>query len=125
MLYYNQKRKGEKKMTAIDFTQLSYHAMVERKDRIEQIEKTISFGTPIVEMEDTSNNTMKVLTSTGVIVIWSLNNKSIVTMFVASVNQALSFYNRKRGEEPYKMPRQLWLMVNYNNNTYYWQKISR
>ena len=108
-------------MTSIDLTKLSAHVMVDRKVRIEIIEKTVGFGTPIVETPDNKNtDCTTVLTSTGVIVIVAPDGM-IVTTWIANVAQAISVY--KRATNGKNLPKQLWKMIHYNNNTETWHKM--
>lgn len=72
---------------------LTFHAQVERADRIEKIIDTIGFGEPYLEtppVRDAITNrvTTKILTTTGVIIVKNERN-AIVTCYVASVKQAV------------------------------------
>ena len=107
-------------MKAIDLTTVSHHVIVDRKTRFEIIEKTVGFGNPVVEAPDKKGrDCTATLTDTGVIVIIDPFG-IIVTAWIASVKQAVSVYSRATGKT--QLPQKLWNMVNYNNNTEFWQK---
>jgi len=107
-------------MKELDLTNVSAHVILDRKTRIDIIEKTVGFGKPFVEAEDLKGrDATATLTTTGVIVIRDLNNM-IITAWIASVPQAISVYRRATGKK--NLPANLWNMVNYNNNTELWQK---
>ena len=109
-------------MKPIDLTVRSYHVEVERQDRFDIINKTVGFGIPVVEGPDRKGrDCTATLTSTGVIVIIDPHGV-IVTAWIASVKQAVDVYRSATGSD--KLPKRLWNMVNYNNNTRLWQAIA-
>lgn len=70
---------------------ISYHAQLERTDRIVNILSTIGIGEPMYAKYANHNDTTSYLTDTGVIVIRSGKdnpNGKIVTMYVATMEQA-------------------------------------
>ena len=106
-------------MNQIDLTKASAHFIVDRKDRIEIIEKTVGWGEPIAEAKDKKDrDATAILTSTGVIVVRAFDGM-IITAFVATVRQAQAVWSRATGTTA--MPRTLWNIINYNNNTTYWR----
>lgn len=117
----NQK-KGKKKMNKIiDLTMMSYHAIVERANRVSNIENSIGWGEIVAEAPDRNDaNVRRALTSTGVLLVLG-ENDFIITAWVAEVRQAAAVW--KKANNGARMPRQLWNMVNYNNNTTYWQNL--
>ena len=118
-----KKEKGSKKMAPIDLTLMTYHASVERADRFQMIENTTGWGKPLVMTQNKDDVTStSTLTSTGVIVIRAKDTNNIITAFHANVNQAYAVWAAATGGT--KMPRSLWLQINYNNNTDYWKKIA-
>lgn len=142
MLYYNQKgegspvsaeakategprgfpnqKKGESKMPPIDLTNMSAHAIVDRKTRFAVIENSIGWGNPVIVAPDKKGrDATATLTDTGVLVIRGSDNM-IITAFIATVRQAQAVWNRGKGG---KMPQALWNMINYNNNTDYWKNL--
>lgn len=109
-------------MPPIDVTNMTAHVILDRMNRINFIEKTIGFGTAKYTCDDDrSNDTVKTLTSTGVIVVRQKNTNTIITAYVASVGQAFRLFNRATGKT--KMPMRFWDIINYNNNTPYWQEL--
>lgn len=105
-------------MREIDLTNMSAHVIIDRKTRIEIIEKTVGWGTPIVEASDKKGrDATATLTSTGVLIVRGADNM-IITAFIATVRQAQAVWNRAGAG---KMPTWLWNMINYNNNTAYWK----
>ena len=106
----------------IDTTNLSAHVIVDRKMRIDLIENTIGWGDTIATIPDKHNTgTFATLTSTGVMII-STEEGFILTAWVANVKQAVAIWKTANGEKP--MPRWLWKMIHYNNNTETWQKMA-
>jgi hypothetical protein len=115
-----RKGKGDKTMTPIDLTRMSAHLIIDRKDRIAVIEKTVGWGKPVAEIKNIKNtNTTITLTDTGVIVVRD-NENMILTAWVASISRAIAIYRTAYGQK--KMPESLWLTLNYNNNTSYWKE---
>ena len=110
-------------MKPIDLTVVSNHVVADRQVRFDIINKTVGFGNPVVEAPDKKGrDCTATLTDTGVIVIIDPHGE-IVTAWIASVKQAQAVYGRATGS--LKMPKQLWNIVNYNNNTELWrQKIA-
>lgn len=103
----------------IDLSKSSAHVVIDRATRVSIIEKTIGFGTPVIEAPDIKERDAKaILTSTGVIVIEGANG-TIITTWIASVAQAISVY--KRATNGQNIPKDLWAVVNYNNNTETWK----
>lgn len=108
-------------MTAIDFNNTTAHVIIDRKARFEMIERTIGWGNPVIVAPDKKErDATATLTDTGVMIIRDFENK-IITAWVASVAQAQAVYGRATGSP--KLPRRIWLVVNYNNNTPAWNKL--
>lgn len=108
-------------MKKIDTTKFSFHVMVDRQTRINIIEKTIGWGDTFVEAPDEKGkNCTAILTTTGVIAIMA-SDGMLITAWIASVKQAMAVYARATGTT--KLPKKIWNVVNYNNNTEAWQKI--
>ena len=109
-------------MKTFDLSCMSHHAEVDREIRINIIKKTVGFGKPIAEAPNKADPTSTViLTDTGVIVV--LNKFGIIiTTWIADVRQASAIYRQYSNGQ--KMPRQLWAIVNYNNNTETWHKMA-
>jgi len=109
-------------MKILDTTILSAHVIVDRSTRIDLIEKTVGWGNPIVEAPDKKGrDCTAILTTTGVIAILDPDGM-IVTAWIASVKQAIAVYARATGNPV--LPRRLWQVVNYNNDTTEWRKMA-
>ena len=108
-------------MKTIDTTNVSAHVIVDRQVRIDIIEKAVGWGESFVEAPDRKGrDCTAILTTTGVIAIIT-NEGMMVTAWVASVKQAVSVYERATGST--KLPKKIWNVVNYNNNTEAWKKM--
>lgn len=106
----------------IDLTNMSAHVIVDRKTRIDLIERTIGWGTIVVEAPDYAHDgVIKALTSTGVIII-KTSEDFIITTWVADVKQAIRVWKDAKGNKP--LPQWLWARVNYNNNTEAWHTMA-
>ena len=109
-------------MPTIDLTNISAHALIDRKYRIDWIERTIGFGKPCAKMPNRLDPTSSiVLTDTGVIVVLS-ETGMIITTWIADVKQANRVYKYHTNGK--MMPQNLWRIVNYNNNTETWHKMA-
>lgn len=105
----------------IDLTNMSAHVIVDRQARINNIENSVGWGTEIITAPDKKErDATATLTSTGVIIIRSLDGM-IITAWIASVAQAQAVWGRAKGTA--RLPRWLWNVVNYNNNTEYWKNL--
>ncbi len=100
-------------MPIIDFTNISYHASVERKNRMEQA-KAIGWGAPLatIETTDERGTVYKTLTTTGIIIVRSKDNNMIITLYVAEVNQAVYIFKTAYGMP---LPRDIYEKVKMNN----------
>ena len=105
----------------IDLTKMSAHIIIDRAYRIKQIENSIGWGTEIARaLDKNEENVFRVLTTTGVIIVMDETN-FIITAWVADVNQAVAVW--KKANNGKQMPKWLWNMVNYNNDTTYWRNL--
>ena len=109
-------------MPPIDLTNLTAHVIVDRDWRISWIEKTIGFGIEMYTADDDRDPTVvKTITSTGVMVIRNRFTNIILTTYIARVGQASKVYTKATGKPIDTMPRNLWNILHYNNNTSYWR----
>ena len=106
---------------SIDYTNMSYHALADRGERFAFIEDTIGWGEPVATAQAERDNTVtETLTNTGVLIVRNEYN-TIITAYVARCKQANRVWdNAKKG----RMPRWLVNVINYNNNTEYWKRVS-
>lgn len=106
----------------IDTSYMSAHAIVDRKFRIDLIENTIGWGHKVVTVPDKKDEgKYATLTSTGVMII-TAEDGFIITTWVANVIQAVAVWKTAKNGKP--MPKWLWNIVNYNNNTEEWKKMA-
>ena len=108
-------------MRTLDFTKMTYHALIERKTRFELIENTIGFGKPLCETKDKSGERNIILTDTGVMAVIA-NDNTIITAWIANFNQAIAIYKTATGAN--SLPEILWKYINYNNNTKAWHRMA-
>ena len=100
---------------------MSAHVTVDRADRIRNIENSVGWGTIVVKAPDrNSENVNRVLTSTGVLIVQA-EDGFMITAWVASVRQAVAVWKKAKGDKP--LPKWLWNVINYNNNTDYWKQV--
>lgn len=92
---------------------VSYHAKVERMERISYIIDYCKgeFGPAIAETYD-NNNGKVVLTEKGIVIVYNATTNNLVTMFIATVSQGISIYKNCHNCE--KCPKSL--MKTLNNN---------
>lgn len=71
---------------------MTYHARVERNERIEAIAQTLGISNPVLEYVDRKECKVYQLTSTGVILVIGLYSKALITCFMARLDQAEKLY---------------------------------
>lgn len=93
---------------------MTIHAREDRRSRLEYIVDTIGIGEIIAtaENKDYRGGYCK-LTSTGVVIVFSKDNKTVVTAFIADVTQAASIY--KADKKVRCMPDSLYRRIKGNN----------
>ena len=94
---------------------MSKHAIEERLQRFNYIVDTIGIGETIAEhkeLDQFGRENTKKLTSTGVIIVIGTDQKTIVTAYIASVQQAMRVYKQATGHK--RVPNNL-LQRLYNN----------
>lgn len=67
---------------------LSYHAMEERIERIGFIGAKVGFGTTVLIRQNEGQDTQVELTDTGVIIVRTVSDNTIVTMYLADIDTA-------------------------------------
>ena len=81
---------------------VTYHFSVERKNRIDFINKTVGFGEDIAtniflsesRAIKTSVPTKSVLTSTGIIKIFSIDDNTLITAYIATIGEGTAIYRK-------------------------------
>ena len=105
----------------IDLTKMSTHVTVDRAARIKNIENSVGWGTIVAQAPDrNSKNVNRALTSTGVLIVQA-EDGFIITAWIASISQAVAVWKMAKEGKP--LPKWLWNVINYNNNTDYWKKL--
>lgn len=98
-------------------TNMTRHARFDRMSRLEYILDTVGIGEVIAEIENThdARGGFQRLTSTGVIVITSQNKRTIVTAYIATIEQACGVYCKAKRVK--RMPNNLY--NRFKNNAEY------
>lgn len=102
----------------IDLTNMSAHAIIDRKARFNFIENTIGFGERVCSAKkdrDEKGDAVATLTSTGVVIIEVEETKEIITAYIGTLQQVKTIWCKANKTK--RMEEKLWQMVNYNNNT--------
>lgn len=71
---------------------MTYHARVERVERIEAIAEMIGFSRPVLTYIDKKEQKKYLLTSTGVILVFGISSEALITAFLATHEQARKLY---------------------------------
>lgn len=71
----------------LEKNKLSYHARVERQNRMKAIEETLGFTHIVIEHKDFNRNVVNCITSSGVIIIKNLKTDKIVTAYMGTYRQ--------------------------------------
>lgn len=70
----------------------SYHAQVERADRLTQLEEVLGFTHIVLEVPVVEEEKRYCLTSSGIIIVKNLHREFVVTAFMANINQCYRLY---------------------------------
>lgn len=73
--------------------QMTYHAKVERVQRIEAVARIIGITRPVLEYIDYENGKRYQLTTTGIILVLALDQELLITAFMATYEQAHKLYS--------------------------------
>lgn len=71
---------------------LSYHARVERAERLKMLEEILGFTKVVLEVEYKDEQTRYCLTSSGIIIVKNLYTDLVVTAYMANLNQCYRLY---------------------------------
>jgi len=108
-------------MKTIDPNYLSAHVIIERKWRLDWIEKTVGFGNTVAEAPDRKDPTLTdVITDTGVYAVLTPDGM-VVTCWIAQVYQAKRLCKKANNMKAFYTT--LYNVVNYNNNTREWREM--
>ena len=65
----------------------SYHAQVERADRLAQLEEVLGFTNIVLEVPVVEEEKRYCLTSSGIIIVKNLHRDFVVTAYMATIKQ--------------------------------------
>lgn len=88
--------------------EMTKHLVKERLERTAYILSKVGLGEHLKECDKTTNDTIRILTTTGLIIIYNKEKTKIVTLYIATLAQAKQFY----GES--KLPNALYYKVKSN-----------
>lgn len=71
---------------------LSYHAKVERAERLAMLEQVLGFTSIVLEVEYEKEDTKHCLTSSGIVIIKNLYTDLVVTAYMANLKQCYKLY---------------------------------
>ena len=66
----------------------SYHAQVERADRLAQLEEVLGFTKIVLEVPVAEEEKRYCLTSSGILIVKNLHRDYVITAFMATIDQA-------------------------------------
>ncbi len=70
----------------------SYHAQVERADRLEQLEAVLGFTHIVLEVPVVEEEKRYCLTSSGILIVKNLYRDFVVTAFMVNIDQCYRLY---------------------------------
>ena len=94
---------------------MSYHTINERIDRLNFIVDTVGFGEERARFMDKSDKCYQILTTTGVVLVVSLDEQTLITAFIAHENRIYSLYKNCHLTVPNDMKKIA------HNNMRYWK----
>lgn len=90
---------------------MSKHATVDRIERLSFIAETIGLGEEYCRCKTANGQAYDVLTTTGISIIIDLNDETVITAFIASIDRATVIYKtfcREKNIEEQPIPRELY-----------------
>ena len=70
----------------------SYHAQVERADRLAKLEEVLGFTRVVLEVPSPEENKRYCLTSSGILIIKNLVEDFVITAFMINIDQCYKLY---------------------------------
>lgn len=70
----------------------TYHAGVERANRLRALEEVLGFTKPVLDIIIQEEQKRYLLTSSGIIIVKSLRRDVVITAYMANVNQCYRLY---------------------------------
>jgi len=68
---------------------MTKHVVNDRMDRMLMIAEHIGWGEPVIEYQDFGRDNICVITSTGVMLIKSMDGRRLITAYVATIDQIM------------------------------------
>ena len=86
----------------------TYHAGVERANRLQALEEVLGFTKPVLEVEVYEEEKRYLLTSSGIIIVKNLYRDIVITAFMANVAQGYRLYRMAgKGQMSPKMEKRI------------------
>lgn len=97
--------------------EMTHHAKTDRLDRLVECNLKIGIGDIILTAQSSTygRDTMRCLTDTGIILIMSMDGKTLVTGYMGNMSQVVSIY-RENGIE--RIPNSMYKRVKSNNKKF-------
>lgn len=76
----------------MELINVSFHAAVERADRLHALEEVLGFTNVALEVVEHEHDRKYQLTSSGIMIIRNLRFNTVVTAFMANINQCTRLY---------------------------------
>lgn len=89
---------------------MTYHAQMERTDRLVYIAMTVGFGE--VVFEHFSAERKECITDTGVLLVKTLKEEKLITAYIVGIDKAMALYRDTYGNQ--KMPHRLYTTIRNN-----------
>lgn len=71
---------------------LSYHAKVERAERLSALKSVLGFTSTVLEVEYKQARTKQCLTSSGIMIIKNIDTDVVITAYMANMKQCIKLY---------------------------------
>lgn len=98
----------------------SYHAQVERADRLVQLEEILGFTRIVLEVPVVEEEKRYCLTSSGIIIVKNLHREFVVTAFMANINQCYRLYRMAgKGQMSPKMYKRVTKNIERHSELFY------
>ena len=89
---------------------MTYHAQMERTDRLVYIAMTVGFGEIVFEHRTLEHR--ECITDSGVLLVKPLHEDILITAYIVGIDKAMALYRREFGEK--RMPAKLYSTIMHN-----------
>ena len=89
---------------------MTYHAQMERTDRLVYIAMTVGFGE--VVFEHRTHEHRECITDTGVLLVKPLDEEKLITAYIVGMDKAMALYRNTYGNQ--RMPHRLYNTIRNN-----------